>query len=377
MKDVSEFTGGVSTAAASWAGASDAGVRRVLGMIFVILRIKWCVRADAAFIILDSRHCVKVMKERRCGAANTGRMDTPDTEITLTHGDWQLITAPYGASLRGLLHGGAEVVTKYTGAAGKVGGQGDVLIPFPGRVTEGKYTFDGQTLQMDKNDTEGPNAIHGFVRKKIWDSSSGETGAVYTTEIAESDNPGYPFALRVRVAYSLSDAGLTVSFAIANTGKTDAPVAAGFHPYFTVGSALINADMLHVPFDSYMEYKNLVPTGRVLRVEGTPFDFRQPRPIGDAVLNTCFLQPQRDADGFLRIRLSDAQTQKSVTVWMDAAFSYVVLYSGDPLPPDHSRRALAIEPMTCGSDAFNYPKWGLVTLPPGETLSGSWGVSAD
>ncbi len=305
-------------------------------------------------------------------------MDTTlDTEITLTHGDWQLVTAPYGASMRGLSHGGAEVVTGYTGAAGKVGGQGDVLIPFPGRVTEGRYTFEGQTLQMDKNDSEGPNAIHGFVRKKIWDSAATETEAVYTTEIGESDNPGYPFALRVRVAYSLSDTGLTVSFAIENAGKTPAPVAAGFHPYFTVGSALINADTLHLPFSSYLEYKNLVPTGRVLPVSGTPFDFQQPRPIGETVLNTCFLQPQRDADGLLRVRLSDAETQKSVTVWMDAAFDYVVLYSGDPLPDGHSRRALAIEPMTCGSDAFNHPSWGLAALAPGETLAGSWGVSAE
>ena len=126
-----------------------------------------------------------------------------------------------------------------------------------------------------------------------------------------------------------------------------------------------------------MEYKDLVPTGRILPVAGTPLDFRQPHPIGDAVLNTCFLQPQRDPDGYLRVRLSDSQTQKSVTVWMDAAFNYVVLYSGDPLPPDHSRRALAIEPMTCGSDAFNHPEWGLVTLAPGAALMGSWGVTAE
>ena len=303
---------------------------------------------------------------------------TPDTELTLTQGDWQLVVSPYGASLRGLSKGGSAVVTGYSGANNKVGGQGDVLIPFPGRVAEGKYSFEGQTLQMDKNDSEGPNAIHGFVRKKIWETEqSSETEAVFTTEIHESENPGYPFALDVRVAYQLSGDGLTVAFRIENTGKTPAPVAAGFHPYFTVGSALINADTLHVPFEATLEYENLIPTGRVLPVDGTEFDFRRPRAIDAIVLNTCFLQPQRDADGRLRIRLSDSETQKSVTVWMDEAFNYAVLYSGDPLPEDHSRRALAIEPMTCGSDAFNHPEWGLVTLAPGETLSGTWGVTAE
>jgi aldose 1-epimerase len=304
--------------------------------------------------------------------------NTPDTELTLTGGDWQAVVSPYGASLRGLSKGGIPVVTGYIGAKNKVGGQGDVLIPFPGRVANGRYVFEGQTLQMDINDSEGPNAIHGFVRKQLWEiEQSSEREAVFTTEIHESENPGYPFALNVRIAYQVSADGLTVEFRLKNTGRTPAPVAAGFHPYFTVGSAWINPDTLHVPFEATLEYVNLIPTGRLLPVEETAFDFREPRAIDTTVLNTCFVQPKRDPDGRLRIRLSESETQKSVTVWMDAAFDYVVLYSGDPMPEAHSRRALAIEPMTCGSDAFNHPDWGLVTLVSDETLSGSWGVTAE
>lgn len=301
---------------------------------------------------------------------------TPDTEHTLSLGDWQLFTAPYGASLRGLLHGGAEVIKRYTGAAGKVGGQGDVLIPFPGRVNEGRYTFVGQPYQMDKNDKEGPNAIHGFLRSVIWDIASVSAESVtYTTALAPDAHPGYPFSLDVTLTYRLSQNGLETQFEIENTGDAPAPVGAGFHPYFTVGSALINTDTLHVPFESYLETQALVPTGKVLPVAGTEFDFRQPRPIGETVLNICYLQPQRDPDGLLRIRLSTEG--KAATVWMDAAFDYAVLYSGDPLPEGHSRRSLAIEPMTCGADAFNHPDWGLAALVPGETLTGSWGVTAE
>ena len=308
---------------------------------------------------------------------------TPDTEITLTHGDWQLVVAPYGASLRGLSKRAAdgslrEVVTGYTGVSGKVGGQGDVLIPFPGRVAAGRYTFQGQTHQMEKNDSEGPNAIHGFLRKTLWDwEQPSEAEVTFTTALAADAHPGYPFALGVRITYSLGNDGMTCAFAIGNVGDQTAPVAAGFHPYFTVGSALIDTDTLQVPFDSYLEYQNLLPTGRVLPVEGSELDFRQPRPIGGTVFNTCFLGPQRDLDGLLRIHLRDAASQNLLTVWMDQTFEYVVLYSGDPLPESHRRRALAIEPMTCGSDAFNHPEWGLVALPPGETLSGAWGVTGE
>jgi aldose 1-epimerase len=304
--------------------------------------------------------------------------NTPDTEITLTRAGWELHVSPYGASLRGLIHDGSPVITAYTGAQNKVGGQGDVLIPFPGRVAGGKYTFAGTSYQMDLNDKETPSAIHGFLRQTLWDVAAQSAGSVaFTTTLAPDAHPGYPFALAVSVTYALSESGLTTSFEIENTGDTPAPVAAGFHPYFTVSSPLINTDTLHVPFASYLEFKDLIPTGNVLPVSGTEFDFRQPHVLGETVLNICYLHPSRDADGLLRIRLSDDAAQTAVTVWMDAAFEYVVLYSGDPLPDDHRRKSLAIEPMTCGADAFNHAQWGLVTLVPGETLTGSWGVAAE
>ena len=303
--------------------------------------------------------------------------NTPDIELTLTCGDWHLTAAPYGASLRGLSHAGKPVVTAYTGADRKVGGQGDVLVPFPGRIAGGSYTFAGTAYQLDKNDKEGPNAIHGFLRHTLWDIASQSADAVtFSTMLAANAHPGYPFTLGISVTYALSGSGLATSFEIENTGDRPAPVAAGFHPYFTAGSALIDTDTLQVPFASYLEFDDaLIPTGRVLPVDGTKFDFRQPRLVGDTVLNICYLQPLRDPDGLLRIRLSDGAAQTAaVTVWMDTAFDYVVLYSGDPLPDSHRRKSLAIEPMTCGADAFNHSEWGLTTLVPGETLVGRWGV---
>jgi len=307
---------------------------------------------------------------------------TPDTEITLLRGDLSLRVAPYGASLRGLSRvsgtGLAEpIIAGYEGAANKIGGQGDVLIPFPGRVAEGRYTFAGQAHQMDKNDKEGPNAIHGFLRQTIWETeAAGEDGATFTTVFAADAHAGYPFALSARVSYTLAQDGMVCAFSVTNTGDAPAPVGAGFHPYFTVGAGLIDADTLEVPFESFLEFDAaLIPTGRVLPVAGTALDFLAPRSLGVTVFNTCYVQPRRDADGRARVRLSDVQAGRSLSVWMDAAFDYVVLYSGDPLPESHRRRALAVEPMTCGADAFNHPTWGLITLAPGTTLSGAWGVT--
>lgn len=307
-----------------------------------------------------------------------------DTEITLSRDNLRLVVSPYGASLRGLSRqsgDGArqEIVTGYCGAGNKVGGQGDVLIPFPGRVKEGRYTFEGQTHQMKKNDKEAPNAIHGFLRSLIWETENrSEEAVTFSTAFGPHDHEGYPFALRSQVRYRVTATGMRCEFQIVNTGSGDAPVAAGFHPYFTVGTDTIDAATLEVPFASTLEYNaDLVPTGQVLPVEGTPFDFRRPRNIDQTQFNTCYLNPAREGNAPLRVRLSDPATGRAVSVQLDPSFDYVVLYSGDPLPEAHRRRALAIEPMTCGSDAFNHPEWGLAVLAPNVALSGAWEVMAE
>lgn len=305
-----------------------------------------------------------------------------DTEITLSFNDLRLKVSPHGASLRGLWREGPDgqtepIITGYSGVTEKVGGQGDVLIPFPGRVRDGRYTFEGHTYQMDRNDKSGPSAIHGFLRLVAWEvSEQGPSAVTFATALNADDHPGYPFSLHATVAYVLNEQGLTCRTTLRNTGDRSAPVAAGFHPYFTAGSLSIDADVLHVPLAAILEFENLLPTGRVLPVDGTPYDFRRPRPIGEMVFDTCYLHPLRDPDGLLRVRLAAPNAGRVVTVWMDEAFNYVVLYSGDPLPPTHRRRSLAIEPMTCASDAFNHPEWGLTVLAPAQTLAASWGVTA-
>ncbi len=303
--------------------------------------------------------------------------ENDDPEITLTAGDWTATVAPFGASLRGARWRNAPVVTGYHGRANKVGGQGDVLIPFPGRVAGGAYSFDGVRYQMEKSDKEDPNAIHGFLRARVWEiGERNESRATFTTRFDGAE--GYPFPLAADVTYTLdAAAGLTCAFAVRNVGDTPAPVAAGFHPYFSASPNTINADTLTLPFASFLEFDDhLIPTGRVLPVDGTPFDFRAPRQIDDTRFNTCYADPTPDGDGIVRIRLQSARHVVTVSFAADP-FGYVVLYSGDPLPASHARRALAIEPMTCGSDAFNHPEWGLRILEPGQELRGSWSVSAE
>ncbi len=306
--------------------------------------------------------------------------ETADTEIVLEHDDLRGRVSPYGASLRGLWRETAsaavDIVTGYSGAKNKMGGQGDVLIPFPGRVKGGAYEWNGQAYQMELSDKEGPNAIHGFLRTVPWQTAEqSANSATFVGSFAASEHEGYPFALEATVTYSLDQTGLTCRFSVKNTGEQAAPVGVGFHPYFTVGGDLIDSDVLQVPFASVLQMEKMIPTGAVLPVEETPFDFRAPRLIAQTKFNTCYASPAPDADGKMRVKLATATGDRALTVWMDDAFGFVVVYSGDPMPESHRRKSLAIEPMTCGSDSFNHPDWGLKSLAPGETWGGAWGVT--
>jgi aldose 1-epimerase len=293
-------------------------------------------------------------------------------EILLAAGPLRAAVSPFGASLRRLWlerPGGPprDLLWGYSGTASKKGGQGDVLIPFPGRVAGGTYTFEGTRHELAKNDKDGPNAIHGFLRSKAWmEGPRAATTAQFATHIAKGDHPGYPFDLDVVVGYDLLETGLACAFVVRNAGSVPAPVGAGFHPYLATPGG-VDTTALLLPATKLVEFDGLLPTGAVVDVPAD-LDFRRPRPMGAVRLNHCFTGLARDADGFARVRVGD------VELWLDGNFPYLVLYTGDALGPD-ARKALAVEPMTCATDALNHPAWGLRVLQPGETMQGTWGIS--
>jgi aldose 1-epimerase len=308
---------------------------------------------------------------------------TPDSELVLSHARQRAIVSPWGAALRRYFliePSGAErdMVWGYAGASHKKGGQGDVLIPFPGRIKEGRYTFDGASYQLERNDKEGPNAIHGFVRNIPWtllEQQSDRAEFEVAVDAMDYARRGYPFSLNVRVTYQLQSAGLSCGFAVRNAGAHFAPVGVGFHPYFTVGTATIDEAEARIPARGYLEFdERLAPTGRILEAVGE-WDYRQFRRIGSRRFNHCYVELDRASDGSCTATLRDPSSGHSIDVVMDRSFSAVVVYTGDAIG-DAPRRALAIEAMTCASDAFNHPDWGLKRLGPGETFVGRFAVHA-
>jgi len=305
---------------------------------------------------------------------------TSDTEILLSFDSQRAVVSPWGASLRRYFIAETnghetDIVWGYSGGAHKKGGQGDVLIPFPGRVAEGRYSFDGQTFQLERNDKEGPNAIHGFVRTLPWKVREVQSSRA-TFDIALDAETygrrGYPFSLAISVTYRLDEQGLSCSFAVQNTSRQTAPVGVGFHPYFTVGTALVDEAEAMIPCAGYLEFnERLAPTGKIFDVTGTEWDYRQYRGIGSRRFNHCYVDVERDEEGMATASLRHVETGRAIDIVMDPSFSAVVVYTGDAIA-DAPRRALALEPMTCATDALNHPEWGLTRLLPDESFTGRY-----
>jgi aldose 1-epimerase len=114
-----------------------------------------------------------------------------------------------------------------------------------------------------------------------------------------------------------------------------------------------------------------IPAGSA-PVEGTEYDFREPRAIGETTLDNAFTDLERDDDGLARVELRNPATGAVVSVWLDGSYPYLQLFTGDPLP-SVSRRSLAVEPMTCAPNAFRSGE-GLQVLEPGETTTATWGI---
>ena len=103
-------------------------------------------------------------------------------------------------------------------------GRGQVLIPWPNRIEDGTYEFDGERHQLPLTEPEHRNAIHGLVRGP-W--TVAEQGPARADDHALEPQPGYPFSLALELEYSLSDDGLRVQTTATNVGGKAAPYGSG------------------------------------------------------------------------------------------------------------------------------------------------------
>jgi aldose 1-epimerase len=292
-------------------------------------------------------------------------------QFEIAHGDQRSTVTEVGAGLREYTAGERGVLDGYRADEMCRSGRGQLLSPWPNRIQDGSYRFDGQDHQLPIDDVEEQDAIHGLVRWAGWAVAEREESRVVMEHFLHP-RPGYPFSLALRVEYELSAEGLSVRTTAANRGAAPCPYGTGSHPYLAATSQTVDSMTLRVPGNTVLRSDERgIPVGSA-PVEDTELDFRTPRLIGATRLDNAFTDLDRGHDGRAVVELRDPERAIGVELWVDEAYPYLMLFTGDPLP-DVNRRSLAVEPMTCPPNAFRTGE-NLIRLEPGQGFTSAWGI---
>ncbi|MEM1215348.1 MAG: aldose 1-epimerase [Bacteroidota bacterium] len=238
-------------------------------------------------------------------------------------------------------------------------GKSGLLYPFPNRLRDGRFTWNGQTYQFPVNDTDNNNALHGFGMDRnlrLMEQQLGESSAALTlVDNYQGEYPYFPWKFTLRVTYQLHETqGFRIRMSVVNDGLETIPFGLGWHPYFQLAETAADCTLQLPAIDLVGIDQRMLPTGKRYAYE----EFTEQRLLNATRLDNCFAL--RPTDG--RAEATITGSKGTLHYWQDAAQSpYLQVFT----PPYGS--SIALEPMTCNVDAFNNQE-GLRRLPPGESM---------
>lgn len=246
---------------------------------------------------------------------------------------------------------------------------GAKLMPFPGRIPNGRYQFAGKNYALKPNTQDGAASIHGFVCKRpfriVHTAVSNHRASVVLEYIHRGDTKGYPFKFSVRLTYTLASKSFSCTTVVRNLDKRAIPMGDGWHPYFKT-SGKTNQLLLALPPSSIVELSaEKIPTGRIVRPARKTFII----PLRRKAIDTVFDLGEKRRR--VTTKLIDPKNGVELRLWQEAGvrkYRYLVVYR----PP--SGTSVAIEPWTCAPNAANN-KLGLIVLKPKGRFVASYGVS--
>jgi aldose 1-epimerase len=241
-----------------------------------------------------------------------------------------------------------------------------ILFPWPGRIADGQFSYRGRTIQLPINDPSHNCAIHGLIYTRVFQIT--RKGPYFVAARLDSRTDSelsalWPFPFVLDLDYEVGN-GLRFRAAVENVGDGPMPFGIGAHPYF------------HAPLDprgarAAMEVEGdidrhwqldarLLPSGAIEAPAGR-FDVRRPVALGiDTYDDAYSLNPKR---GERAARLIDPQLKMALELRAAPVFRNLVVYA--PSSPE----VVALEPYTCGPNAFNLAAKGvdagMLELQPG------------
>lgn len=243
-----------------------------------------------------------------------------------------------------------------------------LLAPFPNRIRNGRYAYDGHEYTLPLNE-HGRNAIHGFVMDRPWNHTKGisDEGAWIRGEFqlsrdAEALVSLWPADFKLAVTYRLTGTKLHCLIEVENPDSKPLPFGFGTHPYFRFPQTA--ACQWRVPVSQHVELEKCLPIGKAKGLNGAEAEL----PTGVSLNTRTFDDVYTGLvakNGRVEAELIDNDRKIGIRQSHDPAFRYAVLFT-----PVHGQ-AVCVEPYTCVTDAINMYGWsdydpGLWRLDPGQ-----------
>lgn len=172
---------------------------------------------------------------------------------------------------------GYDTLSEYENRAGYFGA---CIGRVGNRIGNAEFALNGVRYELVKND--GKNHLHGGkygFDKCLWNATAGED-FVRFYRVSPDGEEGYPGTLAVSVTYRVVGSALEITYD--GVSNKDTLCSLTNHSYWNLnGGGSIRKHILQINAGSFLENdKGCLPTGKILPVDGTPFDFRQPKEIG-------------------------------------------------------------------------------------------------
>ncbi len=269
---------------------------------------------------------------------------------------------------------------------------GAILIPYPNRI-RGNLLCDGKSLETkilgktvilpanwsSAGNTKGEKiAMHGLILKRNMNeitTHSNDVKAQVTGILKAGDFDGRWIGQSLlTTTCTLTETGFSFSVTVENVGDESLPAAVGWHPYFQIPSGKREQCRVHIPARSMVSinnYDDVFPTGDIVPVEGTKFDFRDRSgaPLKNTYYDDSFTDLERDSEGYSVTEMMDPDARYGVRIFANSINKAVQIYA----PPD--KNFVAIEPQFNLTDPFNESVWGknankgMAILEPGQSAT--------
>lgn len=231
-----------------------------------------------------------------------------------------------------------------------------ILFPFANRIKDGKYTYNNQTFQLECNEENLNNALHGLVYNQLFQVADSKvaTESASVTLTYENNKPfaGFPYFFLLAVTYTLSEKGLELQLKVTNKDPKAFPFTLGWHPYFL-------SDDLYKSSLTFKSNKTIAFDERMITKKVVDDAVHMPLEIKDQQLDNCYV-------------LSDSKVvfktpKYQMMIDSTASENFFQMYT----PP--VKNAIALEPVTGVSDSFNN-QMGVQELPSGASYQLAWSI---